>query len=105
VTVDGLACALAVQVGAVLRAARLGWRQLSSVRVFFDPDLLEGAGLGALVASALVASSGGEEGAVPCALTLVPVAALPGEDLLLAQVVALDVEKLRSEAWAEGLDV
>ena len=110
-----LARAALAAVGRGLREARLAWRQLSRLRFFYRPGHVDEGELRAAVAGAMArATMQGEEGegeeGVEVATTFVPVARLQGgaekkgeeEEgvvLLRVQAVALDLERLRTEAW------
>ena len=96
-----VALAMVQQVDKGLEHANLNWRQLSHLRIFYVADQLDDVSLlrGAL-AAALPAEG-------QCARTFLPVSCLAATDeeeggkvlLFRVQAMALDLEKMRTEAW------
>ncbi|GAB5032124.1 meiotically up-regulated gene 71 protein [Nannochloropsis oceanica] len=96
-----VALTMVQQIEKVLQLANLTWRQLSHLRIFYAVDQLENEqSLREALAAALP-----DEG--QCARTFLPVSCLAATDeevegttlLFRVQAVALDLEKLRTEAW------
>jgi len=96
-----VALALVQQVGKALEAANLTWRQLSHLRIFYVAGQLDDE---SLLREALTAALPAEG---QSARTFLPVSCLAATDeeeagkvlLLRVQAVALDLEKMRTEAW------
>lgn len=102
-----VAYALVDQLRKILRVAHLTWQQLSHLRVFYIATCLDNEAMLREALAAALPSDG------QCARTFLPVSSLMSECqegskrqdslFLRVQVIALDLEKLRTEAWVHSV--
>jgi enamine deaminase RidA (YjgF/YER057c/UK114 family) len=91
---EDLGVAVTKLVRQALSKSSLAWRQLMHLRMYFAPTVLCEASLRDGLFIRMMTEAGGM-----AARTFVPVACLPGNALLIVQVTAFDLAKLKSELW------